>query len=138
MSFNPWDGAVGASDIMGSTKSHRFDQWGPVKFFKNEGNLSMSKQVKVQVAVEAPAAVVAEKSLFVSVITHDTKGEVIGERIVDMYHFGTRNWLHNHAWWAMHNGHVLTTVVAGPKDVDAYLAAGKAALAEKFNHTKAA
>lgn len=47
-------------------------------------------------------------NLFVIVDTIDDKGTTIGTRTVDMYHFGTRDWLSNHAWWAMHNGHTIT------------------------------
>src|ERR1700761_9605846 len=39
-------------------------------------------------------------NLFISVKTFDAEGKTVGERVVDMYHFGTRNWLQNHHWWA--------------------------------------
>ena len=45
------------------------------------------------------------KNLYVSVKTFDSEGKTIGERIVDMYHYGTAKWLQNHLWWAMHNDH---------------------------------
>ena len=78
-------------------------------------------------------------NLFISVKTFDAEGKTVGERIVDMYHFGTRNWLQNHHWWAMHNGHCVETNVATPDEVTGYLAASKEALAAKFNtQTKAA
>lgn len=47
-------------------------------------------------------------NLMVTVETVDSMGEIVGTRTVDMYHYGTRDWLSNHAWWAMHNGHTLT------------------------------
>jgi hypothetical protein len=75
-------------------------------------------------------------NLFISVKTFDAEGKTVGERIVDMYHFGTRNWLQNHHWWAMHNGHCVETNVATADEVTGYLAASKEALAAKFN-TKA-
>jgi hypothetical protein len=74
-----------------------------------------------------------QNNLFISVKTFDPEGRTIGERIVDMYHFGTRTWLQNHHWWAMHNGNCVETNVATQTEVDAYLAKGTAALAEKFN-----
>jgi hypothetical protein len=73
------------------------------------------------------------KTLFVQVTTRNDAGKVIGTRIVDMYHFGTRNWLHNHHWWAMHNGNNVETEVAHEDDVAAYLADAKLKLADKFN-----
>jgi hypothetical protein len=72
-------------------------------------------------------------NLFISVKTFDAEGKTVGERIVDMYHFGTRNWLQNHHWWAMHNGHCVETNVATPTEIENYLAASKTALAQKFN-----
>jgi hypothetical protein len=92
----------------------------------------MSKQVDQKPSTVA-AEPAAERNLYVQVTTTNDAGKVIGTRIVDLYHFGTRNWLHNHAWWAMHNGHSIETEVAHPDDVSAYLAEGKAKLAEKFN-----
>ncbi len=71
--------------------------------------------------------------LFVSVNTFDADGRTIGERIVDMYHYGTRNWLQNHHWWAMHNGHCVEVTVATPEAVSAYVESSKIALANKFN-----
>lgn len=41
----------------------------------------------------------------VLVETFDSEGEVVGTREVDMYHYGTRDWLSGHMWWATHNGH---------------------------------
>lgn len=76
-------------------------------------------------------------NLFISVKTFDVEGKTVGERIVDMYHFGTRNWLQNHHWWAMHNGHCVETNVATSDEVTGYLAASKEALAAKFNAPKA-
>ena len=107
----------------------------------------MTKQVKKATAntddtlVAVPAAVApadtkSPSNLFISVKTFENvEGRSIGDRIVDMYHFGTRSWLQNHVWWAMHNGHSVEQNLATPDEIDTYLAAGKAALAEKFNKT---
>lgn len=85
----------------------------------------------------APATSSGPSNLFISVKTFDVEGKTVGERIVDMYHFGTRNWLQNHHWWAMHNGHCVETNVATTDEVTGYLAASKEALAAKFNAPKA-
>lgn len=71
-------------------------------------------------------------NLFISVKTFDTEGKTVGERIVDMYHFGTRNWLQNHHWWAMHNGHCVETNVATPDEIADFIVQSKQALAQKF------
>lgn len=71
--------------------------------------------------------------LFVSIKTFNAEGRTIGERIVDMYHYGTRSWLQNHHWWAMHNGHCVETTVATEAEVADYIESSKAALAAKFN-----
>lgn len=47
-------------------------------------------------------------NLMVVVDTVDSRGEVVGTRTVDMYHYGTRDWLSGHMWWAMHHGHTVT------------------------------
>lgn len=89
-------------------------------------------------AVEGSAQNNDQKSLYVKVTTTDytkQKGVKIGERIVDMYHFGTRNWFHSHMWWAMHNGHLVESETATAAEVDAYLAEQKQKLADKFNGT---
>lgn len=93
---------------------------------------------KSKTATKAPEPVAnngtsQQSNLFISINTFDAEGRTIGERVVDLYHFGTRNWLQSHHWWAMHNGHSVETNVATPKQIDDYLAAGKAALAAKFN-----
>lgn len=91
----------------------------------------MTKQVKQDTAPNAPA-----QNLFISVKTFDgPTGKTIGERIVDMYHFGTNTWLQKHHWWAMHNGHQVETTVATPAEADSYVALAKVALAAKFNHS---
>jgi hypothetical protein len=72
-------------------------------------------------------------NLFISVKTFDAEGKTVGERIVDHCHYGTRNWLANHLWWATHNGHCTEINIATPEEIAAYLDAGKQALAEKFN-----
>lgn len=99
----------------------------------------MSKQVNtVAVEVQAPATTngnsqTTKNNLFVSVKTFDPEGRTIGERIVDMYHFGTRNWLQNHHWWAMHNQNCVEVNVATDEEISGYLDSAKLALAAKFN-----
>lgn len=44
-------------------------------------------------------------NLMVIVNTIDSKGDLVGTRTVDMYHYGTRDWLTSHMWWATHQGH---------------------------------
>lgn len=86
----------------------------------------MTKTSNTQAPTEKPG-------LFVSIKTFNAEGRTIGERIVDMYHYGTRNWLQNHHWWAMHNGHCVETAVATEAEVADYIESSKAALAAKFN-----
>lgn len=102
----------------------------------------MSKQVEKTaipaIVSPAPAAVDAatpQQTLFTKVMTFDTEGHTIGERIVDMYHFGTRKWLQTHLWWAMHNTAQVEITVATQKEVDLYLLEAKKKLATKFNGT---
>lgn len=76
------------------------------------------------------------KVLYAKVTTTDIskqKSVIIGARIVDMYHFGTRAWLLKHMWWAMHNGHLVETELATDAEVSEYLADATQKLAEKFN-----
>lgn len=93
----------------------------------------MSKSVKpAPVLVAVPST--SPQNLFISVKTFDgPSGKTVGERIVDMCHYGTRNWLSNHLWWATHNGHCTEIDLAKPEEIEAYLEAGKLALAGKFN-----
>lgn len=92
----------------------------------------MSKSV-VKSAPQAETPSNSPQNLFISVKTFDPEGRTVGERIVDMCHYGTRNWLSNHLWWATHNGHCTEVDLAKPAEIEAYLAAGKLALASKFN-----
>lgn len=98
----------------------------------------MTKQVKTSVETVSAQAITPPKaqeqrSLFIKVDTYDPQGKEIGTRIVDMYHFGTRNWLHSHQWWAMHNGHLIETRPAEDGEVQDHFAVQKKLLAEKFN-----
>lgn len=81
---------------------------------------------------QMPETKTTERSLFIKVDTIDADNQVIGERIVDMYHVGTRNWLLSHNWWAMHNAHIIETRVATPVEVEAYIAAKNQELVAKF------
>lgn len=96
----------------------------------------MTKQVqKTTDEAQAPVAHSTndqQRNLYVKVITFNAEGKTIGERIVDMYHYGTRNWLQNHLWWAMHNGHEVEVNTANDEDVQAYVAQATKELAAKF------
>lgn len=72
------------------------------------------------------------RQLFVTVNTYNSDGNNVGSRVVDMYHYGTRNWLQNHTWWAMHNSCTVETVVATDQEVKDYVATANLALADKF------
>lgn len=76
-------------------------------------------------------------NLYFAVETFDRDNKKIGSRIVDLYHFGTRDWLSNHQWWALHNGHTVETRTASGEEINEYLDKAKLALAEKFNSTSA-
>jgi len=73
-----------------------------------------------------------QKSLYVTVNTYDAKGKQIGTRIVDMYHYGTRNWMQNHLWWAMHNSCIVESLLATDDEVADYVKAGQTELAGKY------
>ena len=92
----------------------------------------MNKQVKtVPAATEAPA----NQNKYICIYTFENKtGKTIGERIVDLFHYGTRNWIQQHIWWAMHNGHEIEVKPATDDQISAYIKAGVEALAEKVNH----
>lgn len=96
-----------------------------------------TKQVKSAAKGNAPASSNSQRSnLYVSVNTFDADtGKTVGERIVDQYHFGTRNWQGNHIWWAMHQGHTVEIKPANADEIAAYIASQTAALAEKHNAT---
>lgn len=89
---------------------------------------TMSK--KAEVAVKVPAQ---QSQLYVTVNTYGTDGKQVGTRVVDMYHYGTRNWLQNHMWWAMHHAHSVETLIANEAEVADYIKNQEVALAEKFN-----
>lgn len=89
--------------------------------------------VQIETPHEGLVPAQGPKNLFIKVDTFNEEGREIGTRIVDMYHFGTRNWLQNHLWWAMHNKATVESQVAVQKDIDIYLMESKKALAEKFN-----
>lgn len=102
-----------------------------------QGNIENSVSVAPQTSPpQTTEGARTERNLHVKVETFSADGHTIGTRIVDMYHFGTRNWLQNHNWWAMHNNHQVETKVAEPEEVAAYMAAQKQALVDKFNGEK--
>lgn len=92
----------------------------------------MNKSVNVATSV-ATIRSNSPQNLFVSVKTFNAEGRTVGERIVDMCHYNTRNWLSDHLWWATHNGHCTEVNLANQAEVDTYLEQGKLALAAKFN-----
>lgn len=79
------------------------------------------------------------KTLYISINTYEAgpKGKNIGHRVVDLFHYGTRNWLNKHTWWAMHHGHVVEQVVATPKEIENYVEQQKSLLVDKFNNDPA-
>lgn len=72
-------------------------------------------------------------NLYMSVKTFDEQGKTVGERIVDLYHFGTRKWLQDHLWWAMHNSNCVEVNVANSDEIAGYVQKNAEALAAKFN-----
>jgi len=74
-----------------------------------------------------------QQNMFLFVETFDEQGRPIGERIVDMYHFGTNKWIAKHLYWAVHNKASVEMTPAKPEKIEQYLASAKMALAEKFN-----
>ena len=72
------------------------------------------------------------RNLFVTVNTYGQDGKQVGTRVVDMYHYGTRNWLANHTWWAMHNNCTVEQMPANDAEIEEYLENAKNALAGKF------
>lgn len=92
----------------------------------------MAKKVEQVTTVEVTEPSKA-KDLYVSVTTFkgDT-GKPEFTRVVNLYHFGTRQWLQNHQWWAIHNGYSVNVAIATPDEVATYLDTAKANLAAKF------
>lgn len=99
--------------------------------------MTVKKTATASVAVATEQAADKANNLFISVKTFGPDGKTVGERVVDLYHFGTRNWLQNHHWWAMHNGNCVEVNKATDAEVSAYLDESKKALAAKFNGTGA-
>lgn len=97
------------------------------------------KSEEATVELNSGAQSTQPTNLYASVRTYDGKdGKTIGDRIVDMYHYGTSSWLTKHHWWAMHNGHTVETELASEADIDAYIAKGGQALQAKFNKASVA
>jgi hypothetical protein len=88
----------------------------------------MSKQVEKSTEVANQT-----RNLYVTVNTYGSDGNQIGIRVVDMYHYGTRNWLQNHQWWAMHNGYTVETLVSNDAEIAEYQEQARAALEGKFS-----
>ena len=74
-----------------------------------------SKSMTPQPATQAPVANQAS-NLFFSVKTFDAQGKDIGFRVVDLYHFGTRKWLQDHLWWALHHHNLVEINEATPEE----------------------
>lgn len=97
--------------------------------------MKTSKQVKdTSVELNSAQNPPQQRKLYIKVDTFNPEGREIGTRIVDMYHFGTRGWLQNHYWWAMHNSHSIESNPASELQVDEHMALQKKLLAEKFNN----
>ena len=93
---------------------------------------------KTKVDTVAPAAAVQNNttpnSLYFTVTTFSADdGKPIGYRLVDQYHFGTRNWLMKHLWWAMINKHEVAVQVATDDEVAEYLAKAAKELQDKYS-----
>lgn len=88
----------------------------------------MAKQV-----ITTPAEPARTNNLYMTINTVDVAGKAVGYRLVDLYHFGTRNWLSNHHWWAMHQGHEVIICPASQDEVNSYLAEKAKELQDKFN-----
>lgn len=88
---------------------------------------------------EAPAPTGQQpRNLYVTVNTYGSDGKQVGTRVVDMYHYGTRNWLQGHMWWAVHHGHTTETMIANDAEVADYVKAQEVALAHKYAKDNAA
>lgn len=124
------------SDIMG-TKIHKRDRMDGQRSTKgfNPVTTKQTKSPKNDTTNtgDGESNNAPERRLFIKVATFDHSDIKVGTRIVDMYHFGTRNWLAGHNWWAMHNGHIVVTETATPEEVEAHVSAQRQALADKFN-----
>jgi hypothetical protein len=59
-------------------------------------------------------------------------GKSPAERIVDMHHPNTFQWLQKHIWWASTNAHTVEVSPAGEQEVQEYLAWRAKELQEKF------
>lgn len=101
----------------------------------------MSKSVKATAAIVASQdqqqsqETTKVNNVYIKVITFDPEGKEVGFRLVDMYHYGTRDWLQKHLWWALvHHGYCVETNIAEPKEVDEYLARAEQALQQKYAH----
>lgn len=96
----------------------------------------MTKQVKDTAPVQPEAHnSTPPRNVYASVKTFDAEGKTIGERIVDMHHIGTRDFLAKHLYWSTHKGHCTEINVATPGDIAAYLEKGRQELAAKLNNT---
>lgn len=88
--------------------------------------ISMSKKA------EEAAPVGRLTNLYMTINTVDVNGKTVGYRIVDLYHYCTRNWLMNHQWWAMHQGHLVEVQPATAEEINEYLAKKAKELQDKF------
>lgn len=111
----------------------------------------MAKQVKATIEAvveEVPASTEQSeptpgnnpqniKTRYVKVLNYEKgTGKTLGERIVDMFHIGTRNFIQNNLWWATSNGHDTEIVMVGDEEVGAYMAKRRLDLVDKFGGPK--
>lgn len=91
----------------------------------------MPKQVQAALAPQ-PGATPQPRNLYVTVNTYNPEGKQIGTRVVDMHHYGTRNWLQDHTWWAMHNGNTVEIMIANEAEIADYVANVANKVEQKF------
>lgn len=72
--------------------------------------------------------------LYATICTYDQSGKQIGpHKVVDMYHFGTRDWVGKHLFWATHNNCIVEVQVSTEDEIEDYIASGVQKLAQKHN-----
>lgn len=73
------------------------------------------------------------RTLFIVVDTFDKVSNAkIGTRIVDLHHYGTKEWMFKHQWWALQRGHKVEIRTASVEETAEYTLNGAQALADKF------
>lgn len=78
------------------------------------------------------------QNLFMSITSVDVGDNVVGYKIIDLYHYGTRSWLANHQWWAMHNNVSVEVRVATDEEVQEFMAKKAKQLQDHYSSEVAA